>query len=164
MKEGFKYIPGAGHRYAINEYGVVLSLLWGKEKVLKHGITEKGYHQVRLHVKYRELKPLSVHRLVAEVFISNAHKNLQINHKDGNKDNNHFSNLEWCTPLENTQHAHNIGLAGSLNKEQLQEVIKLKGIPSKKVAEMYGVHYQTIRRIWRGNTRGPKIANEKGGQ
>ena len=46
-----------------------------------------------------------VHRLVAMCFLENKDKTKKIvNHKDGNKKNNHIDNLEWCTSSENTQH------------------------------------------------------------
>ena len=47
-----------------------------------------------------------VHRLVARFFIPNPLNRRCVNHKDGNKANNHFSNLEWCTHRQNALHYH----------------------------------------------------------
>jgi hypothetical protein len=54
---------------------------------------------------------MSIHRIMAEVFLPNPEGKLQVNHKDGNKLNNRLDNLEWNTPEENSQHAYDTGLS-----------------------------------------------------
>lgn len=63
-----------------------------------------GYRQVQKTINGKR-KTLMVHRLVAMAFIPNPLDKPDVNHIDGNKRNNHFSNLEWVTEKENTQHA-----------------------------------------------------------
>ena len=55
----------------------------------------------------------TIHRLVAEAFCSGYKENLQVNHIDGVKTNNHHTNLEWCTHAENMKHAYDTGLIKS---------------------------------------------------
>jgi hypothetical protein len=52
----------------------------------------------------------AIHRLVAIQFLPNPENKKFVNHKDGNKLNNHVDNLEWSTIAENGQHAHDTGL------------------------------------------------------
>jgi HNH endonuclease/NUMOD4 motif len=76
------------------------------ELIMKPMLTKKGYHKVHLSSNEKEGYRTSklVHRLVAEMFIPNPNNKGQVNHKDGNKLNNHADNLEWVTNQENHEH------------------------------------------------------------
>ena len=54
-------------------------------------------------------RSISIHRIVALTFIPNPHNLPEVNHKDGDHWNNHYSNLEWVTPSENIKHSYTIG-------------------------------------------------------
>lgn len=65
-----------------------------------------------------------VHRLVAEAFIPNPSSKPEINHIDGNRQNNLVTNLEWCTRFENTKYAIDTGLKVYTNRLSKQEFIE----------------------------------------
>ena len=79
-----------------------------KGKILKFRY-HKGYAMVNLN-KNKIMKEHYVHRLVIENFTLHPKYKKWVNHKDGRKYNNRLSNLEWCTPKENNDHAikHNL--------------------------------------------------------
>lgn len=109
MKEIWKDVSGFEGLYQVSNFGRVRSLKFGKEKMMEGGITNKGYLQVTLSLNGR-VKRYQVHRLVADVFISNPNNLPQVNHIDGNKTNNNVENLEWVTAKQNIHHAWNAGL------------------------------------------------------
>lgn len=68
-----------------------------KEKLLKPQEDKNGYYRVMIIVGRDKPKFCTIHRLVAEAFISNSKDLPCINHKDENQKNNNVENLEWCT-------------------------------------------------------------------
>lgn len=84
--------------YLVSEEGKVYSIKSGK--VLKQHKNNKGYWLVGL-CHGGIMQKFLVHRLVASAFCDNPLELPQVNHLDENKDNNHFSNLCWCTAEEN---------------------------------------------------------------
>ncbi len=123
---------------------------------LSQETTKTGYKRVIVS-KDGKTRKLSVHRLVAELFIPNPENKPQVNHKDGNKANNHVSNLEWTTASENTQHAFDTGLAVA-NKvwdEDLKDTILSEYVFGSRshglvaLATKYGVSKSTIHNIVR---------------
>lgn len=107
-------------KYFISEYGDVESRFRQskhKKTYITHRLNpcscKKKY--LRASLWYRNNgasvnKREYIHRLVAIAFVPNINNKPHINHIDGNKLNNHYSNLEWCTPQENNEHGFKIGL------------------------------------------------------
>ena len=75
------------------------------KKYLKHKTNNDGYQMVYLQENGKQ-KEFSIHRLVATAFIPNPENKGYVNHKNGNKLDNHVNNLEWTTNSENVQHYH----------------------------------------------------------
>lgn len=71
-----------------------------------------GYLAVKLKMKnpYGKRRQFYLHRLVAIAYLPNPLGLPDVNHKDGDKSNNHISNLEWSTEKENLKHAYKLKL------------------------------------------------------
>lgn len=79
-----------------------------KGHILVQALHRTLYRRVRLCVLYQKYSR-SVHRMVAEAFLENPENKPEVNHKDGNKSNNHVENLEWVSKTENMSHAVTAG-------------------------------------------------------
>jgi hypothetical protein len=156
MEEMWEDIPGYKGHYQVSNSGKVYSLKSDLE--LKPNIIRSGYKMVRLS-KNGWSRDYLVHRLVAMVFVNNPNEKPVVNHKDGNKINNYFLNLEWCTDSENQIHAIKTGLKNSkkgenhpMRKLTYSETLDIKkrhrlGLTYKQLAQEYKVHWSTIGRI-----------------
>ena len=111
----WKPIKGYEGIYEVSDTGLVRSLRDDTKnrtysgKILKPGKTGAGYLFVLLSVNGITQNRM-IHRLVAETFLPETGKNLEVNHIDGNKENNVVTNLEWCTRAYNLKHAVDNGL------------------------------------------------------
>lgn len=111
--EEWRDIAGYEGYYMVSNHGSVIALpvdgMVRRKTLLKANTSWNGYLRVGLR-RNGKTKFCMVHRLVAASFIENKNNKPIINHKDGNKQNNHVSNIEWCTHKENTEHAFDSGL------------------------------------------------------
>jgi hypothetical protein len=90
-------------RYEIDEDGKIFSVRTGKE--IKTQITRDGYLTVKLGMVDGKRKRSRIHRLMITSFQGIDRPQMEVNHIDGNKRNNHISNLEWCSHQENMRHS-----------------------------------------------------------
>lgn len=84
--------------YEVSNTGQVKNITTGR--ILKPEITGDGYLRVYLKHEEGKLKHLYIHRLVAQVFLPNPDNKQTVDHKDGDRQNNHVLNLRWATHLE----------------------------------------------------------------
>lgn len=111
--ETWKAIEGTKGLLEVSDKGRVRSWLSGTPRVLKTQTDNKGYHRIRVTVERHKMS-FKVHREVAKVFLSNPNNFPQVNHKDGDKNNNSVYNLEWITNKDNAHHAIENGLWDSV--------------------------------------------------
>ena len=98
-----KNYPG----YKISSDGRIKSLKTGK--IMKPSLSNAGYLMIKLF-KNGKHHNKAIHRLVAETFCDGYAPGLEVNHLDGNKINNSYDILKWCSHSENTRHAIENGL------------------------------------------------------
>jgi len=118
MKKEWKDIKGYEGVYIISNDGEIKSLtreiptkngkfFIKKGQIIKTQKNKNGYYIVCLYKNnIREAK--YVHRLVAEHFCKKEKDKNTVNHKDGNKENNSFLNLEWCSYSDNNKHCYDL--------------------------------------------------------
>lgn len=137
-----KNFPG----YLISNMGRLKSFKRNKVRILKPLKGKYLHYSLQYGTKY---KHCSIHRLIAIHFIVNPENKPEVNHKDGNKQNNNIYNLEWATICENRQHAYRTGLQKSgqrkLTISQIKEIrIKHPIHTILQLSREYNVHSKTI--------------------
>jgi hypothetical protein len=120
IMEWYDLIGYAG-LYKINKAGQVLSLR--RNRLMTERIDNFGYKYVML-TKNKKQQFKNVHRLIALMFIQNPESKPQVNHVNGNKQDNSLLNLEWVTARENIVHGYKNGL-----------LRQKKGVPRKRCSD-----------------------------
>jgi len=145
--------------YLVSEEGKVFSTKRSEIKEIAQSVQRK-YYAVKLRVDGKVVHTFT-HRLVAATFIGNPENKEFVNHKDGNKLNNHVSNLEWVTRQENVDHTMLNGLVPAmvgvkngraiLEEYQVVEIYSrlLQGEKSADLAKEFGFEKTTIGNIKR---------------
>lgn len=166
----WKPVKGYEGLYEVSDTGLIKALYkrvdTGKchrewvEHILHTAEDSFGYLRTSL-AKNGVNRTVKVHRIVAETFIPNPNNLPQVNHIDGNKQNNRVGNLEWCTQSQNMKHACQMGLK-SLKGEKNPAHKLIKGdvefirknytprhheLGTIGLAKRFGVHRKTISRI-----------------
>lgn len=154
--EIWKDIDGYEGRYQVSNFGRVRRLYQTvAPQIMNPFAGRKGY----LWIKFRgngKRRCFRIHRLVAEKFIPNPDNKPQVNHIDGNKQNNRADNLEWVTNAENQHHAAIMGLKRSGEdcpnaKLTAEQVLLIRenpdGLSLRQLAKKFGVDQTVIRNI-----------------
>lgn len=169
-KERRVFIAEFGDCYDISESGVVRSHYYNASnknvksikkrvipKVLKTRMNSKGkYLYVRMGFDLfgQKKRNKSIHRLVASCFLDNYSELLEVNHNDGDRMNNHYTNLSMVTRQENMAHAWRTGLVrvaygvgqshSKLTEDQVFKIFKSNLSP----AELSNAYNICRRQVW----------------
>ena len=130
------FIDGYKTCYRISIDGSIINTETNKK--ISGWIGKRGYRVASIKIQEKDsimfkFVKKQIHRLVAQTFIPNPENKPQVNHKDGNKLNNHVDNLEWVTNKENYDHARNLGLIktcgdlsyATVDNETVEKICKL---------------------------------------
>lgn len=171
--EEWRDIKGFEGYYQVSSIGRVKSLprvvtrksykpQYLRERILKPGKAASGYLLVDLY-KNNNRQTHTIHRLVAGAFNPNPEGKPEVNHEDGNKQNNHKDNLVWSTRIENVEHAVIHGLMPRGEKKpnavltvlQVVEICRLideNGISQSELSRRFNVGSATVSDIHLGNS------------
>lgn len=132
-------VPGY-EEYSVTEAGVVVNTR--TNKILKTDLNSAGYLRITMSVEGK-VKRMTVHRIVALTYLGDS--DLVVNHKDGNKLNNHYTNLEWVSQSENRKHAFRHKLVRRPNSKLSDDTVHMicasieRGLPAKKVIAGFNI-------------------------
>lgn len=152
MEEVWKDIDGFEGLYQVSNYGRVKSLNYnrsGKEQILKPKTAPNGYLHVCLYSKNKR-KYITIHRLVAQMFLDNPNNLPCINHKSEDKTDNSVNNIEYCDYKYNNnygKHNEKVVKANTENCHYKKLSNLLRKLKSKKVKQ-YNLKNGDLIKIW----------------
>lgn len=161
MEEEWRPVVGYEDYYEVSSYGRVRRTVkdnrWPALGIMKTFPNSDGYPSLCLRDHYRKRKHLTVHALVLLAFVGPP-GDLVCRHLDGNKNNNHLSNLRWGTCQENVDdmRAHGTiprgvrsGRRTHLTEDDIQRIRKLRddGAAGPEVAKVFQISKAQVYRI-----------------
>lgn len=166
--EEWRSVIGFESKYKISNTGKLLILNYknrGVDQIGNSNAGRDGYHRVYMFTG-TYIKAFLLHRLVAIHFLPKPEleDKKQVNHIDGNKSNNHVTNLEWVNAYENVAHAMRTGLMNNVGVNNGSAVLEESDVPvlkkmlasgkitQKKLADIFGVSPMTISHAVKGKT------------
>ena len=144
--------------FSITEHGEVKNL--STNHIYKNSYSIQGYCMVYLPMGKRgKVKAIRVHKAVAETYIPNPENLPIVHHKDGNKRNPDYTNLEWVSAKKNTEYHHNEEKKKSeyynnrkLNKDAIEKIkmYSFIGVSNNDLAKFFNVSDVTISNLLNG--------------
>lgn len=147
-----------GNGYKVSNLGRVKGI---RKDFIKMCPNKRGYITYTMHGKTYYL-----HRLIADFFCPKRPEANEVNHINGNKQDNRASNLEWCTHVENCKHREQNNLMthkSKLTAEQRQEIIDkydTGNYTMRQLAKEYGVGQNCIFKIIHGLNKYTNDSND----
>jgi hypothetical protein len=156
-KEVWKQLNEYHQKYWISNFGRIKSVYKNKvEKFLRPQVTKFGYKRIQLRLgKGNGFKNVFIHVLVAKKFVKNIFNKPFVNHKDSDRFNCFYKNLEWCTRSENYLHGFRYGDMSNkgnrapmakISEKQALEIFKSK-LSRKELCKKYNLSLITIYRV-----------------
>lgn len=168
--EIWKSIPSLNNKYEASNIGRFRNA--ETKKILKQFENVHGYMVLQARPEKNKTVNIRIHQAVAEAFLGKRPDGYVVNHKDGNKHNNHIENLEYVTSGENNQHALDNGLRHKANmkekavrgekhcratikEEDVYRILKAKdetGYGCRRLSKMLGISRGVINNILIGKS------------
>ena len=160
MKKIYSNTHVLKYDYYVTEQAKVYSPI--SNRWLKPWKDKDGYLRVTLMDIDGIRKALPLHRIMLMTYNPIANMDMfEVNHKDGDKENNLLDNLEWVSTQENIAHAIKTGLRNSVGENnpghklteievwQIIDLLQHTSYTYKEIATFYNVHEETVARIKR---------------
>ena len=168
-EEIWRPIPSLNFKYEASNIGRFRNAI--TKKILKQFESTHGYMVLQARPEMHQVINVRIHRAVAEAFFGPCPDGYVVNHKDGNKKNNHIENLEYVTPSENNQHALDTGLRNTcsgknarkgtghhfatISEDVVYEILRIRdqtGYGCRKIGKMLNLSRSVVNHIISGNS------------
>ena len=160
-EEMFKEFIYDQMKYRVGNFGTIYGTRF--KRPLKQRINKDGYLEVTLGRANGKRTTFRVHRLVALLFVPNPNDYEEVNHKDYNRANPRYDNLEWVTHEQNVKYSSNngkyskskIGLKNGKSKYSKEQVYEIRDLyeQGKSIMEIIKIihpklNYKERKNIW----------------